>query len=159
MSNSSGRKCFSDAFFPHRGQRRKGVVSKKVNEERKRTPDLDDLKRLNMLLIERKVSPVDATRAANVLSQLEDEGVNLSTEGLKECLELAKRYGDKTQEAINELRSVMALEKKEGKPIEKISEEARALQATLDDLQEKKIELGRAIKELEDRLGEVREYE
>lgn len=137
----------------------RSIVSKKVNEERKRTPELDDLQRLNKLLIEKRVPPIDATRAANILSQVEEQGVDLGTEGIKDCLELARRYRDKTQEAIDDLLKVRALEDKERMPINKIREAADALQATLDDLRKKKQDLDREIGELEDRLELVKEYE
>jgi len=138
----------------------KSVVSKKVRQERERTPGLDDFKKLNALLIANSVKVLEYVRAANILNQMEKEGVELGTEGIKDALELVKRYRDKTQEVINDLKRVRDLEEKhKGKLIEKIREEFTALQIDLDVAQRRKKDLGEEIEKLEDRLGEVKEYE
>lgn len=141
------------------GVKGKSTVSKVIEDERRRSPDLDSLRSLSKQLTDEGVTLLDAARAANVLSQIKASGVELGTEGIKDALEFVRRYGDKVQEAIDTLSEVRALEEKEKKPFEQIGSVTKALQATLEDLRRNISDLETQVKAREERLGSVREYE
>ena len=55
-----------------------GSVSHIINEERERTLDLDDLRKLNKRLKEADTNSLDATRGANLLERLNELSISAS---------------------------------------------------------------------------------
>lgn len=136
-----------------------GSVSGKLKIERKKSPDLDDLRKLNMALRKGDVSHLDAMRAARVLAKVDDAGVELKSKDLAGSEKLFAEKGDEMGEAIEAGEYIMDLEKTEGKSFGELRREAERLKDIIIQRTEDYGRLDVNIQEKKRELGDVQVYE
>ncbi len=134
-------------------------VSGKLKAERAKNADLVTLRANNEALKKAGVGVLDSTRAAKVLSKIEDAGVALKTKDLVGAEKLFGEYGDRMVDAIGAGETIMALEKSEGKPFPELAAEASRLQTELPETRRKLGELRKEVETKRNELGDVKEYE
>ncbi len=136
-----------------------GSVSKYVNAERERQPDLPDLRNLRQAISAAKVPLSDLVRAAKILRALEDAGVYLGGKSLVRIEGLSKAYGDALEDAIEAGIKVEALEKSEGRSFRELAQEADTFQTGIAALKKSSEGLEAEIRTKKDDLGDLEVYQ
>ena len=143
-----------------------GAISKFVKEARERTPDLDELRELNVEFRKAGSNVPDAIRGSRLLEKINMLGINL--DGLEFFIEASKRIsserGVKAESFIEGLVRFMELEEEAGKSYGEILsgfEEAKRrveeLRTETINVQEEKRKLIEEKTRLEDELVEIEE--
>jgi len=146
-----------------------GTMNELVNEARKKAPDIDDLRQLNVTLQKSGVALADAIRACSVISQLHELGVGTTelSEYVESSKKLATVQGVDAAELVESAIRLSKLEKETGKPYHEVVREFENKQARVKELdlkvkeldgQRAKIqgELSRAIEKLSKTLEELK---
>ncbi|MFQ6081643.1 MAG: hypothetical protein ACE5OW_08255, partial [Candidatus Bathyarchaeia archaeon] len=98
------------------------TVNRVINDARKRTPDLDELRGLNVMLRKGDSSVVDAIRGARLLDGVNELGVSL--DGLESFIKLSERIsserGVEAERFVEASMRLTGLEAKTGKNYEEI---------------------------------------
>jgi hypothetical protein len=115
-----------------------GAISSIIDEERKRIPDLEELRSLKIGLAEAKVALIDAVRTVNLLKRLDE--FNVPVEKLSALVRLLQKYGEKAEEALDSAVRLSQIEVSQGKTYDKILSEAT----------EKTVQLQKATMHLQD---------
>ncbi len=144
-----------------------GEMSNIAAEERERTPDLDQLRRINVMVMKEGGSVSDAVRGVKLLDVLNERGVGLDT--LHSYIELSNRISsDKGVEAerfVDSSMKLMSLESKTGKSywevlkdfeerikqIEGLDAKAKSVQDEIQKLMEARAQLEGEIREVKER--------
>ena len=131
-----------------------GSISNIVKEEKRRTPDIQELRDLNILLKKANISVDDAKRGVSLLDRLSQIAIPL--ERLPEAMDLYEQYGEKASEAVTLGQRVIQLEKRYGKSCEEILSIAEKMAGEIE-IREKTIT---GLKDEEQVLhGSIREME
>jgi len=119
------------------------TVNRVIEDARKRTPDLDYLRQLNVALRKSGVAPVDTLRACPIFSRLDELGVGVDQ--LSAYIELSKKlaaeHGVDAAELVESAISLSKLEKETGKPYHEVVQEFDDKQARVQKLDLKVKEL------------------
>jgi len=144
------------------------TVNRVIDDARKRTPDLDELRGLNVMLRKGDSSVVDAVRGARLLDGVNELGVSL--DGLESFIKLSERISERGVEAERFIEASMrltGLEAKTGKSyeevmkvfeekmkrIEDLEAKAKGVQGQIQGLMERKAQLESEICKVKERLG------
>lgn len=114
-----------------------------VNEARKKAPDIDDLRQLNVTLQKSGVAFADAIRACSVVSQLHELGVGINelSEYVESSKKLATVQGVGAAELVESAIRLSKLEKETGKLYHEVVREFENKQARVKELDLKVKEL------------------
>jgi len=136
-----------------------GAMNELVNEARKKAPDIDDLRQLNVTLQKSGVALVDAIRACSVVSQLDELGVGINE--LSEYVELSKKLaavqGVGAAELVESAIRLSKLEKETGKPYHEVVREFEDKQARVHILDSKVKELDSQRVKIQGELSQAKE--
>jgi hypothetical protein len=131
-----------------------GAISKIIEENRQRTPDLDELRKLHLELRGAKASLADALRGAKFLRTLDE--LEFDSKHLPACLEFIKDAREDAPELASAGIRLIELEKKAGKSHEQfLSEFAEKLKAEAESsmrvktLEDRELKLSTSISHLE----------
>ena len=113
-----------------------GAMNELVNEARKKAPDIDDLRQLNVTLQKSGVALADAIRACSVISQLHELGVGINelSEYVESSKKLATAQGVGAAELVESAIRLLKLEKETGKPYHEVVREFENKQARVNEL-------------------------
>jgi DNA repair exonuclease SbcCD ATPase subunit len=113
-----------------------GAMNDLVNEARKKAPDIDDLRQLNVTLQKSDIPLVDAIRACSVISQLDELGVGINelSEYVESSKKLAATHGVGATELVESALKLSKLEKETGKPYHEVVGEFEDKQARVKEL-------------------------
>jgi len=136
-----------------------GSVSKYIRQERKRQPDLEDLRKLRKALFDANLPIIDVLRAARILGRLVDSGVFLGADSLVHVEDLSKTYGEALEKAIAAGLTVRALEESEGKSFKKIATQAKSLKGRVATLEKAVKSLEGTLKSSQAQLGDLGVYQ
>lgn len=115
-----------------------GAISSIIDEERRRIPDVEELRSLKISLTGAKVALIDAVRTVNLLKRLDE--LNVPVETLPALTGLLHRYGDNAEQVLESAVRLTQIEASQGKTYEKILSEAT----------EKTVQLQKATMHLQD---------
>jgi len=99
-----------------------GASSKIISETRKKAPDIDELRRLNIALGNADANLDDALSGALFLLKLNQ--LNIQIDRIPSCISLLDRYGEKAGEVLESGRRLKELEASHGKTYEQIIDDA-----------------------------------
>jgi len=139
------------------------TVNRVINDARKRTPDLDELRRLNVMLRKGDSSVVDAIRGARLLDRVSELGVNLDR--LESFIKLSERIsserGVEAERFVEASMGLMGLEAKTGKSYEEVVKDFEERMKRIEDLEAKAKSVQEENRKLMERKaqleGEIRE--
>jgi len=136
-----------------------GAMNELVNEARKKAPDIDDLRQLNIALQKSGASVLDVARGAKLLDRINVLGVSLERlEGFIGIID--KICSDRNVEADKFVGSAIRLtelETKTGKPCQEIVPEFDEKQARVKELDLKVKELDRERVKIQGELSQAQE--
>lgn len=131
-----------------------GKISNTINEERKRIPDLDELRDLKKALQKSNTNFLDAKRGAKLLENTGE--LNLSITKIPDCIELLNRHGKNADNVLEWGLRLMKLETIENKPYkqimvdgENIAKKTREWESYTDALKLQEKTLRQSIREYE----------
>jgi len=113
-----------------------GAMNELVNEARKKAPDIDDLRQLNVTLQKSGVPLADAIRACSVISQLDELGlaINMLSEYVEFSRKLAATRSVGPAELVESALRLSKLEKETGKPYHELVREFEDKQARVKEM-------------------------
>lgn len=146
-----------------------GAINRIVDDARKRAPDLDELRKLNVTLKRGESSVHDAIRGAKLLDRLSEQGIGFDK--LDAYIEfsdgISSEHGVEAEKFIDAGMRLMGLEAKTGKSyegvlknfeerikqIEGLEAKAKSVQGQIRELMERKAQLEGEIREAKERLN------
>jgi transcriptional regulator with XRE-family HTH domain len=127
-----------------------GAISNIITDARRAAPDIDDLRKLNLVLKRLGMSPEDALRGTTFLEKLDH--LQISTDTLDSSVSFYTRYGAETPQILAGGQRLRKLEETQGKPYEKIVAEADEATGRLNSMKEQ-------IRQFEPRLNHLKNQE
>lgn len=109
-----------------------GAVSEILAERRRKKPDLDELRKLNMSLRKSGANWLDAMRGANALQRL--DALELDLQDVSRCADFLERYKKNARLSLQAAVRLQGLESRTGKTFEEIIVEFEAKQKALSQL-------------------------
>jgi hypothetical protein len=95
-----------------------GSISEIVEEERKRIPNVDDIRSLNLSLKKEGTSLADALRGSNLMTEFNE--LNVSIPDLPDCIKLLREYGVEAGSVLEKGTRLRKLEEKTERSYEQI---------------------------------------
>jgi len=131
-----------------------GAISSVIDEERKRNPDIDELRKLKAALKEARAGVTDALRGATLLARLNN--MNIPIDRIHACINLVEQYDGRAGEVLEWGQRLKELEASLGKTYQEIVSDAaqRARQAQdsevkLENLRREEQTVKESIRDLE----------
>ncbi|MEO0236514.1 MAG: hypothetical protein ABIM02_07340 [candidate division WOR-3 bacterium] len=110
-----------------------GSISSIINEARVKSPDLDELRELNVKLKKLGLSVLDAIRGTRLLERMEELGVGLPE--LDSFIEVASRMSsERGSEFIESALRLLELEKRMGKTYDEIVKDVDGMESRVREL-------------------------
>jgi hypothetical protein len=150
-----------------------GVVSRIVGDARKRALDLDELRKLNVMLKRGESSVHDATRGAKLLNRLNEYGIGLDKLDayIELCEKISPERGVEAEKFVDAGVRLVGLEVKTGKNyegvlkdfeertkhVEGLDAKAKGIQGQIQGLMERKTQLESEIRDAEERFSSTRQ--
>lgn len=136
-----------------------GAMNELVNEARKKTPEIDELRQLNLVLQKSNVPVTDAIRACSILPRLDELGIGINE--LAQYVELSKKLiaaqGVSAAELVQSALKLSELEKEIGKPYHEVVREFEDKQARVKELDLKVKELDSERVKIQAELSQAKE--
>ncbi len=131
-----------------------GTVSGILKQAKKKMPDLDDLRRLNMSLKNAKASWVEAMRGATMLQRLDT--LNIDVEDIPKCTKFLKQYKENAGAYLDAAVRLQQLENETGLTYEELiveyeekKESLPQLKTKIENAKRQEEKLNNSIRELE----------
>jgi len=136
-----------------------GAMNELVNEARKKAPDIDDLRQLNIALQKSGASVLDAARGAKMLDKVNELGIDLERlEGFINIVDkITSEHNVEADKFIGSAIRLTELETKSGKPYHEIVREFDGKQARVKELDLKVKELDSQRANIQGELSRAKE--
>ncbi|EMR73519.1 hypothetical protein MCGE09_00552, partial [Thaumarchaeota archaeon SCGC AB-539-E09] len=120
-----------------------GSISNIISEERKKTPDIDQLRKISILIKKTNSALIDALRGANLLEKINE--LDITLDEVSTSLNLIEHYEAETSDVLGHAQTLRHIEITRGKNHEEIVNELLettieidALKKEIKDLRRKK---------------------
>jgi predicted nucleic acid-binding Zn-ribbon protein len=130
-----------------------GAISSIINEEMKKVPDLEELRKLNMAVKRAGCSIEEASRGSQFLEKL--KSLNIPVDRLSAAISLLNRYGNKAKDLLEHAERLKELETSEGKTYDRIVAQAAQKTKELKDMTKRVGSLKAEEEALKQSLGEI----
>jgi len=132
-----------------------GSISNIINAERARSPDLDDLRALNIQLKAGGVSVPDARRGAVLMRRLDESKLSVDFDRLARVIGFADEHGDSADEAMDAGFKMQGLEAATGKNYDQLLKEYGSVRDSVEKETSRLKEVQRKESDVQESLGEM----
>jgi len=109
-----------------------GSVSNIIKEERKKSPDIDQLRKISILIKKSNSTIIDALRGANLLEKINE--LDITLDEVSTSLNLIEHYEDEASDVLGYAQTLRQIEKTRGKTYKEIVNELTETTVEIDTL-------------------------
>jgi len=128
-----------------------GAISKVISKERKKTPDIDQLRKISVIVKKSNSTILDTLRGANLLEKINSLDINLKE--VRTSINLLEHYGDESSNVLSYAEILRRTEIARRKTYKEIINELNETTIALDTKQEKIKNSNRKIQALQIELS------